>query len=104
MIERVTRRILPLLLSLWAALPLWAAEAVVRSTPGDQPAAAAVCEAVCRPFHVSPPLYRRRVAFFTKDRSFDTSKIRDRLGFTPKFTSEEGLAQTARWYKEHGWL
>ena len=66
--------------------------------------AADLCELVCKPLKLAPPLYRRRVAFFTKDRSFDTSKIRERLGFQPRYTDEEGLAQTARWYKEHGWL
>lgn len=66
--------------------------------------AADLCELLCKPLKIAPPLYRRRVAFFTKDRSFDTSKIRDRLGFIPRFSDEEGLAQTARWYKEHGWL
>ena len=67
-------------------------------------ALAAVTEAVCRPLHVAPPIYRRRVAFFTKDRSFDTSRIRNELGFTPKWTAEEGLRATARWYLEHHWL
>jgi len=66
--------------------------------------AADLCEAVCRPLHIAPPLYRRRVAFFTKDRAFDTRKIRDRLGFQPRYTDAEGLAQTARWYREQGWL
>jgi nucleoside-diphosphate-sugar epimerase len=66
--------------------------------------AADLCELICKPLKIAPPLYRRRVAFFTKDRSFDTSKIRERLGFAPKFSDEEGLAQTARWYKEYGWL
>ncbi|MGO8930597.1 MAG: carboxy terminal-processing peptidase [Limisphaerales bacterium] len=41
MIERLTLRVLPLLLSLWAALPLWAAEAVIGPATSDQPAAAA---------------------------------------------------------------
>ena len=63
-----------------------------------------LCEALCRPFGISPPIYRRRVAFFTKDRSFDTRKMRERLGYQVKFSNEEGLIQTAGWYKEHGWL
>ena len=67
-------------------------------------ALAAVTEALCRPLHVAPPIYRRRVAFFTKDRSFDTSRIRNELGFTPKWTAEEGLRATARWYLSHHWL
>ena len=67
-------------------------------------ALAALTEAVCRPLHVAPPLYRRRVAFFTKDRSFDTRKIRERLGFACRWEAEAGLRATARWYREHGWL
>lgn len=66
--------------------------------------AADVCEALCRPLRLSPPIYRRRVAFFTKDRAFNTRKLRDCLGFTPARSNEAGLIETARWYKEHGWL
>jgi nucleoside-diphosphate-sugar epimerase len=66
--------------------------------------AADICEAVCRPLRLSPPIYRRRVAFFTKDRSFNTSKLRNVLGYTPRIANEEGLAATAAWYREQGWL
>lgn len=62
------------------------------------------CEAVCRPLGLEPPLYRRRVAFYTKDRSFDTRKLREVLGYTCRYENDEGLAATARWYVEHGWL
>ncbi|MGD0259022.1 MAG: carboxy terminal-processing peptidase [Verrucomicrobiota bacterium] len=55
MIERLTLRILPLLLSLWAALPLWAAEAVVRSAAGDQPAAATASALATNGFHLITP-------------------------------------------------
>lgn len=65
---------------------------------------AALCEWVCRPLGISPPLYKRRVAFFTKDRSFDTAKLRDQLGFQYRWTTEEGLRDTARWYRERGWI
>jgi len=64
----------------------------------------ALCEVICRPLGIEPPIYRRRVAFFTKDRSFDTSRIRNRLGFRTVFTNETGLCQTARWYRENNWL
>lgn len=63
-----------------------------------------ICEAVCRPFGFRPPIYRRRVAFFTKNRSFDTRKLRDRLEYKCKYSNEEGLKLTAEWYKQHGWL
>lgn len=67
-------------------------------------AMAAVCEAVCRPFGLEPPLHRRRVAFFTKDRAFNTAKLRDRLGFTPRYSNEVGIVETARAYAAKGWL
>lgn len=65
---------------------------------------AGACEAVCRPLGLEPPLYRRRVAFYTKDRSFDTRKLREVLGYACRYENEEGLARTADWYVERGWL
>ena len=65
---------------------------------------AALCESVCRPFGIAPPIYKRRVAFFTKDRSFDTSKLRTQLGFQYKWTTKQGLRATARWYRDRGWI
>lgn len=67
-------------------------------------AAGAVCEAVCVPLRINPPLYRRRVDFFTHDRAFDISKARQVLGFQPQVSLEEGLARTASWYTTHGYL
>jgi nucleoside-diphosphate-sugar epimerase len=66
--------------------------------------AADVCESVCKPLGISPPLYRRRVAFFTKDRAFDTRKLREVLEYQYSVDTEAGLRTTARWYQEHGWL
>jgi len=66
--------------------------------------AAAICETACRPFGIAPPIYRRRVAFFTKDRSFNTAKLRERLGYVYRRTTEQGLRETARWYRDHGWV
>ena len=65
---------------------------------------AAFCETICRPFGIAPPIYKRRVAFFTKDRSFDTSKLRNLLGFQYSRTTEQGLRETARWYRDKGWI
>jgi dihydroflavonol-4-reductase len=67
-------------------------------------ALAAVCETVCKPLGIEPPLYKRRVAFYTKDRSFDTRKLQDVLEYRVKWSEEAGLAETARWYREHGLL
>jgi len=67
-------------------------------------ALAAICESICRPFGIEPPLYKRRVAFYTKDRSFDTTKLRATLGYQIKWREEDGLAETTRWYQENGLL
>ena len=63
-----------------------------------------VCEWVCKPLGIEPPIYRRRVAFFTKDRSFNTSKMHAVSGFTPAHGNRDGLTSLADWYVEQGWL
>lgn len=67
-------------------------------------AAAVLCETVCRPLGIEPPIYRRRLDFFTKDRAFDISKARRELNYNPTVPLKEGLTRTALWYKENGWL
>jgi nucleoside-diphosphate-sugar epimerase len=66
--------------------------------------AAFLCEMICRPFGIEPPLYRRRLDFFTKDRAFDISKAKKELNYAPKVPLKEGLTRTAKWYKDNGWL
>lgn len=66
--------------------------------------AGSITEAVCKPFGVEPPLYRRRVDFFTKDRHFDTSKAETELGFVPRFEFEEEVENIYNWYQKEGWL
>ena len=63
--------------------------------------ASVLCEDVCKPLGLKPPLFRRRADFFRKNRSFDASKIQNDLGFQPKINLEEGLHRTAKWYKEN---
>jgi len=63
--------------------------------------AGALCEYVCKPFGISPPIYRRRIDFFVKDRAFDISKAKKILGYNPKVNLDEGLKRTADWYKEN---
>lgn len=62
--------------------------------------AAVMCELICKPFGIEPPLYRRRLDFFTKDRAFDISRARKDLGYEPKVPLKEGLTRTAEWYKK----
>lgn len=66
--------------------------------------AAVLCEAVCRPFGVDPPLHRRRVEFFVKPRAFTIEKAKSELGYAPRVRAREGLRRTAAWYVEHGHL
>ncbi len=67
-------------------------------------AAGAVCEAVCAPFGLEPPIYRRRVDFFTKSRAFDISRARAELGFAPEVDLRTGARRTIAWYREQGWI
>jgi nucleoside-diphosphate-sugar epimerase len=67
-------------------------------------AASYLCELACKPFGIEPPLYRRRVDFFRKDRAFDTSRARRELGFRPQVDLKTGVYRTAEWYKEQGYL
>jgi nucleoside-diphosphate-sugar epimerase len=63
-----------------------------------------LCEIVCKPFGINPPLYRRRVDFFRKNRAFSIEKAERQLNFQPKVSLEEGLRQTAGWYMAQGLL
>jgi dihydroflavonol-4-reductase len=66
--------------------------------------AGAACEAVCVPFGIEPPLYRRRVDFFTKSRAFDITRARTEIGFAPHVGLRDGIRRTLEWYRAHGWL
>ena len=63
-----------------------------------------VIESVCVPLGVEPPIHRRRVDFWVKNRSFSIEKARRLLGYAPKVDVTEGIARTAQWYAAHGWL
>jgi dihydroflavonol-4-reductase len=66
--------------------------------------AGALCEAVCVPLRVEPPIFRRRVAFFTKSRGFTIDKARRLLGYEPQVDLQAGLQQTAAWYRQQGFV
>jgi len=61
-------------------------------------------EKICIPLGIEPPIYRRRVDFFTKSRSFSIDKAKRILGFQPKFDLSQGIENTVRWYREHNLL
>ena len=56
------------------------------------------------PIGVEPPIYRRRVDFYTKSRAFDISRARRELGYEPRVALRQGIEQTLNWYREHGWI
>ena len=77
----------------WIRLPVWPVWL-----------AGALCEAVCQPFGIQPPLYRRRVDFFRKSRAFDISRAKAELGYAPRVTMEEGIRRTLEWYRAERWI
>ena len=64
--------------------------------------AAWLCEMLCVPLRIDPPLHRRRVGFFTHHREFDIGKARRMLGFDPHVPVRDGIERTVRWYQSQG--
>jgi len=63
-----------------------------------------VVEAICIPLGIEPPVHRRRVDFWVKNRSFSIEKARRLLGYDPKVDVTEGIRRTALWYRDKGWI
>ena len=66
--------------------------------------AGAICEGICVPLGIEPPIFRRRVAFFTNNRWFDTSRARAELGYTPRVGLRDGIRRTLDSYRGLGWV
>ncbi|HKI04908.1 MAG TPA: NAD-dependent epimerase/dehydratase family protein [Thermoanaerobaculia bacterium] len=67
-------------------------------------AAGHVCEKVCRPFGITPPIFPRRVDWYRQNRAFKIDKARRDLGYVPKVGIDEGLRRTAEWYRQERYL
>lgn len=65
---------------------------------------ASIVEKICIPLKIEPPIYKRRVDFFTKSRAFDINKAKKILGYKPAVNITEGLKLTALWYTKYGLL
>lgn len=63
-----------------------------------------IVEKICIPLKIEPPIYKRRVLFFTKDRAFDISKAKNILGYKPKVNLITGIKKTVKWYRDRGYL
>ncbi len=66
--------------------------------------AAHICEAVCKPLKIAPPIFPRRVDWFRQNRAFKIDKAKRELGYNPKVPLDEGLKRTYEWYKQEGML
>lgn len=65
-------------------------------------AAAYACEMLFKPFGAEPPLHRRRVKFFSNNRSFKIDKAKARLGYQPSVPVRRGMAEMIDWYRSEG--
>lgn len=65
---------------------------------------ASICEKVCAPLGIAPPLHRRRVSFFQNNRAFSVQKAKNILGYESKVSLQSGVKKTIQWYRDKGWL
>jgi len=63
-----------------------------------------ICETVCTPFKINPPIFKRRVDFFTKNRSFNSEKAKRILGYKTSKPFEKELEEVAKSYLESGMI
>jgi nucleoside-diphosphate-sugar epimerase len=77
----------------WIRLPYW-----------PMYLAGALCEAICVPLRIEPPLHRRRVRFYKNNRAFAIDKAKQLLGYSPKVDLVEGMCRTVAWYRDQHYL
>lgn len=63
-----------------------------------------VCEKICKPFKITPPIFPRRVDWYRQNRAFKIDKARRDLGYRPRVGIDEGLKATAEWCRGEGYL
>jgi nucleoside-diphosphate-sugar epimerase len=59
-------------------------------------------EIVCKPLGIEPPLFRRRVSFFLKDRAYDITKARTVLGYEPRTDIRGEIADIVAHHRRTG--
>jgi dihydroflavonol-4-reductase len=60
-----------------------------------------IVEKIYIPLGKEPPLHRRRVDFFAKDRCFDCSAATRDLGYSPAMSLVDDIIVTCRWYVDN---
>ncbi len=63
-----------------------------------------LCEVICKPLNLTPPIFRRRADWYRQNRAFTIEKARRELGYNPQISLRDGLTRTYQWYLEHGYL
>lgn len=63
-----------------------------------------VCERVCKPLGIKPPIFPRRVDWYRQNRAFNIDRAKRELGYAPRIGLEEGLKRTAEYYRREGLL
>jgi dihydroflavonol-4-reductase len=65
---------------------------------------AGIVEDVCAKLNLDPPIYRRRMDFFSSDSAFDISRARRVLHWEPRVDVREGIQRTLADYRASGLL
>lgn len=63
-----------------------------------------LCERLCRPLGLTPPIFPRRVDWYRQNRAFSIQRAARELGYAPRVELAEGLRRTAAWYRQQGML
>jgi nucleoside-diphosphate-sugar epimerase len=63
-----------------------------------------VCEKVCKPLGIDPPIFPRRVDWFRQVRAFRIDKAVRDLKYEPRVGIDEGLRRTGEWYLANGYI
>jgi nucleoside-diphosphate-sugar epimerase len=63
-----------------------------------------ICEKMCKPFGIAPPIFPRRVDWYRQVRAYSMDKAKKELDYQSRIDIDEGLQRTAEWYKDSGYL
>jgi nucleoside-diphosphate-sugar epimerase len=63
-----------------------------------------ICETICKPLKITPPIFPRRVDWYRQNRAFKIDKAKRELGYRPGVGLDEGLRRTGEWYRQQGML
>lgn len=67
-------------------------------------AAGHLCEKLCKPFGIVPPIFPRRVDWYRQNRAFRIDKAKRELGYAPRVGLDDGLRRTGEWYRREGFI